>query len=72
MKLSENLAQQKEFSSISYYDIDAKRRYCLSQGWDFMEDNNIAFRHLDKGGMPLSLEGNRLFARNLNSHAKSG
>ena len=50
----------------------ALRRYCLSRGWDFIDHSNIAFKHLDEGGMHLSPEGNRLFARNRTAHAKSG
>lgn len=50
----------------------ALKHYCLSQGWDFIDHSNIAFRHLDGDGMHLSPEGNRLFARNLTTHAKSG
>ena len=50
----------------------ALKHYCLSQEWEFIDHSNIAFRHLDGGGMHLSHEGNRLFARNLTAHAKSG
>ena len=50
----------------------ALKQYCLSQGWDFIDHQNISFRHLDQGGMHLTPEGNRLFARNLIAHAKQG
>ena len=50
----------------------ALKRYCLTKGWDFIDHGNIAFKHLDKGGMHLTPEGNRLFARNLLAHTKSG
>ena len=50
----------------------ALKRYCLTKGWDFIDHGNIAFKHLDGGGMHLTPEGNRLFARNLLAHTKSG
>ena len=50
----------------------AIKRYCLTQGLDCINHGNIAFKHLDHGGMHLSPEGNRLFAKNINSHVMSG
>ena len=50
----------------------AIKRYCLTQGLDYIDHGNIAFKHLDHGGMHLSPEGNRLFAKNINSHVMSG
>ena len=50
----------------------ALKRLFLTKGWDFIDHGNIAFRHLDGGGMHLTPEGNRLFASNLLAHAKSG
>ena len=50
----------------------AIKRYCLTQGLDCINHGNIAFKHLDHGGMHLSPEGNCLFAKNINSHVMSG
>ncbi len=51
---------------------EALKRYCLSQGWDCIDHENIAFKHLLNDGMHLNPEGNRLFANNLTKHAMSG
>ena len=52
--------------NISLIEINkAIKLLRLSQGWDFIDHGNIAFRHLDKDGMHLTYEANRLFARNL-------
>ena len=51
----------------------ALKHLCLIQGMGIYTDHgNIPFRHLDKDGMHLSPEGNRLFARNLVGHVQSG
>ena len=50
----------------------ALKRYCLRKGWDFIDHGNIAFKHLDAGGMHLTPEGNRLFARNQLAHTMCG
>ena len=34
----------------------ALKRYCLTKGWDFIDHGNIAFRHLDGGGIHLTPE----------------
>ena len=48
------------------------KRYCLTNGWDFIEYGNIAFKHLDAGGMTLNHEGNRLLASNILAHTRCG
>ena len=50
----------------------ALKRYCLTNGWDFIDHGNITSKHLDLSGIHLTPEGNRLFARNLLAHTKSG
>ena len=50
----------------------ALKRYCITKRWDFIDYGNIAFRHLDVGGMHLTVEGNRLFANNILAHTKFG
>ena len=50
----------------------ALKHLCLTQGWEYIDHGNIAFRHLDKGGMHLTPAGNRLFARNVIGHVQSG
>ena len=49
---------------------DLIRKYCLTQGWDYIPHGNIGFKHLLSGGMHLNPEGNRLFARNITDHLK--
>ena len=59
--------------NISMIEINkAIKLLCLSQGWEFIDHGNIAFRHLEKDGMHLTSEGNRLFVRNLVEHIQSG
>ena len=43
----------------------ALKRYCITKGWDVIDHGNIAFRHLDVGGMHLTPEGNHLLANNI-------
>ena len=43
----------------------ALERYCLLNGFDFLNNSNITFKHLDKWGMHLAPEGYRLFASNV-------
>ena len=50
---------------------DLIRKYCLTQGWDYIPHGNIGFKHLLGDGMNLSPEGNRLLACNFTSHLKS-
>ena len=50
----------------------ALKRYCIAKGSDFIDHGNIAFRHLDGGGMHLTAEGNHLFANNILAHTKFG
>ena len=50
----------------------ALERLCLSNGWDFVNNSNIVFKHIDQWGMHLTPEGYRLFANNLNTHLNSG
>ena len=50
----------------------ALERFCFSNGWDFVNNSNIAFKHIDQWGMHLTPEGYRLFAGNLNTHLISG
>ena len=44
--------------------------HCLVKGRDSIDHGNVAFRHLDGGGMYLTWEGNRLFASNLLERTK--
>ena len=50
----------------------ALEHFCFSNGWDFVNNSNIAFKHIDQWGMHLIPEGYRLFASNLNTHLISG
>ena len=50
----------------------ALKHLCLNEGWEYIDHGNIAFRHLDKGGMHLTPDGNKLFARNVIGHVQSG
>ena len=50
----------------------ALERFCFSNGWDFVNNSNIPFKHIDQWGMHLTPEGYRLFASNLNTHLISG
>ena len=50
----------------------ALERFCFSNGWDFVNNSNIVFKHIDQWGMHLTPEGYRLFASNLNTHLNSG
>ena len=50
----------------------ALERFCFSNGWDFVNNSNIAFKHIDQWGKHLTPEGYRLFASNLNIHLISG
>ena len=50
----------------------ALERNCFSNGWDFLNNSNIAFKHIDKWGMHLTPEGYHLFASNLHAHSFSG
>ena len=41
--------------NINVIEINkAVKHLCLSQGWDFIDHGNIAFRHFDKDGMHLT------------------
>ena len=50
----------------------ALERNCFSNGWDFLNNSNIAFKHIDKWGMHHTPEGYHLFASNLHAHSFSG
>ena len=56
---------------ISVFEVNkAIKNLRLFQGSDFIDHGNIAFWHLDKDGMHLTSEGNRLFAKNLVHHVQ--
>ena len=50
----------------------ALRRFCLTQGHDFISHGNIAFKYLLPDSMYLSPDGYRLFAKNILEHVKLG
>ena len=50
----------------------ALERHCLSNGLDFIRHSKIAFNHLVKFGIHLTLEGNRVFSTNLNVRSQCG
>ena len=50
----------------------ALERFRFSNGWDFVNNSNIVFKHIDQWGMHLTAEGYHLFANNLNTHLNSG
>ena len=45
----------------------ALQRHCLSNGWDFINHSNIAFKHIDTNGMHITPEGNSIFSKNLST-----
>ena len=59
--------------NISIIEInEAIKHLCLSQGWDLIDHGNSTFWHLDRDGMHLTPEENKLFAKNLVDHIQSG
>ena len=58
--------------NISVIEIhNASKHFYPSQGWDSIDHGNIAFRHLDKTGMHITSEVNRLFVNNISDHIQS-
>ena len=50
----------------------ALEQHCLANGWYFIRQSNIAFKHLDKFGMHLTSEGNRIFSLNTSIQSQCG